>query len=158
MLRASEILGIPVLVTTQSASKLGPTCHELSLEHALAVVDKTAFSMYVPGIRTHLPPPPAEIVIVGIETHICVTQTTLDLLVAGYHVYVLADGVSSCNAPEVGIALRRLAREGAVVTTSESFLYEVMGDASIADFRQIAALVKDTKASTKASLEGLSKM
>lgn len=48
--------------------------------------------------------------------------------------YVLADGVSSCNREEVGVALRRLAREGAVVTTSESWLYECMGDAGIAEY------------------------
>ena len=72
-----------------------------------------------------------QIAIVGIETHICVTQTALDLLAEGHGVYVLADGVSSCHAGEVGVALRRLAREGAVVTTSEGWLYECMGDAAI---------------------------
>lgn len=74
-----------------------------------------------------------EIVVVGIEAHICVTQTALDLLAQGHKVYVLADGVSSCNKEEVPVALRRLAREGAVVTTSESWLYECMGDAGIAE-------------------------
>lgn len=69
--------------------------------------------------------------IVGIETHICVTQTTLDALREGHKVYVLADGVSSCNKQEISIALDRLRREGAVITTSESFLYECMGDADI---------------------------
>ena len=131
---AGEILSIPVLATTQSASKLGPTCTELSLGHARAHVDKTAFSMCVPAIKAHLPPAPAEMVVVGIEAHICVTQTTLDLLGAGHRVYVLADGVSSCNPQEAAIALRRLAAAGAVVTTSESFLYELMGDADIPEY------------------------
>ncbi|KAI9826324.1 MAG: hypothetical protein M1832_000241 [Thelocarpon impressellum] len=164
MLKASEILSIPVLATTQNASKLGGTVAELPIERAGAVVDKTAFSMCVPDILARLPPgAPNECVIVGIESHICVTQTTLDLLAAGHKVYVLADGVSSCNAGEVGIALRRLASEGAVVTTSESFLYELMGDAGIADghrirFRQIAGLVRETKDSTKSTIETLCKM
>jgi nicotinamidase-related amidase len=70
-------------------------------------------------------------VIVGIESHICVAQTTIDLLANGHKVYVLADGVSSCNPQEVPIALDRLRKEGAVVTTSESFLFECMGDAGI---------------------------
>ena len=73
---------------------------------------------------------PLSCIIVGIESHICVTQTTLDLLRAGHQVYVIADGVSSCNKEEVPIALARLRHEGAVVTTSESFMYEYVGDAS----------------------------
>ena len=76
-------------------------------------------------------PTPLECVIIGIETHICVTQTTLDLLREGHKVYVLADGVSSCNKEETPIALARLRVEGAVVTTSESWIYECMGDAGI---------------------------
>ncbi|KAI4653870.1 hypothetical protein J4E93_001638 [Alternaria ventricosa] len=73
---------------------------------------------------------PLSCIIVGIESHICVTQTTLDLLRAGHRVYVIADGVSSCNKEEVPIALARLRHEGAVVTSSESFMYEYVGDAS----------------------------
>jgi hypothetical protein len=68
-----------------------------------------------------------------VESHICVAQTTIDLLANGHKVYVLADGVSSCNPQEVPIALDRLRREGAVVTTSESFLFECMGDANISE-------------------------
>ena len=67
----------------------------------------------------------------GIEAHICVSQTALDLVAEGHRVYVLADGVSSCHEGEAGVALRRLEREGVVVTTSEAWLYECMGDAMI---------------------------
>lgn len=67
----------------------------------------------------------------GIETHICVTQTALDLLSEGHRVYVLMDGVSSCNAGERAVALERLRAEGAIVTSSEGWLYECMGDAGI---------------------------
>ncbi|KIN06765.1 hypothetical protein OIDMADRAFT_21722 [Oidiodendron maius Zn] len=70
-------------------------------------------------------------IIVGIESYICPTQMTLDALAHGQKVYVLADGVSSCNPEEVPIALARLRAAGAIVTTSESFMYELMGDASI---------------------------
>lgn len=94
----------------------------------------------------------------GIETHICVTQTALDLLAEGHTVYVLADGVSSCNQGEIAIALRRLVAEGAVVTTSEGWLYECMGDASIPDFKAIAALVKETKDNTRDAVQALCKM
>lgn len=79
-------------------------------------------------------PKPLACIIVGIESHICVTQTTLDLLRAGHKVYVIADGVSSCNKEEVPIALARMRSEGAVVTTSESFLYECVGDAGTPEY------------------------
>lgn len=78
---------------------------------------------------------------VGIESHICVTQTTLDLLSEGHKVYVLADGVSSCNKEEVPIALARLRAEGAIITTSESWIYECMGDAGIEEYVSPSVLV-----------------
>ncbi len=84
--------------------------------------------MALPTLLSTLPPS-SSIVLVGIEAHICVTQTALDLLKEGHRVYVLADGVSSCNKEEVGIALRRLRGEGVVVTTSEGWLFECLGDA-----------------------------
>jgi isochorismate hydrolase len=96
---------------------------------------------------------PQAIAILGIEAHICVTQTTLDLLRAGHSVYVLVDGVSSCNAGEVGVALARLRQAGATVTTSESWLYEVVRDADRKEFKQIAGLVKEFSAKTKEVVE-----
>jgi Isochorismatase family len=130
-------------------------------------VDKTAFSMLVPELTSRLiaqsqrtlagpgtaPISVVSVILVGIETHICITQTALDLLSLGHKVYVLADGVSSCNAGERGIALARLAQEGCVVTTSESVLFELVGDAAAKDFKAIAKLVKDTKDSTKEAVE-----
>jgi nicotinamidase-related amidase len=132
MIKAADILSIPIYATTQNRNRLGETCAELNIPNAVEHVDKTAFSMWIPSIANHFSSnTPAEVVIVGIESHICVSQTTLDLLAHGHKVYVLADGVSSCNPQEVPIALARLRAAGAVVTTSESFLYECMGDASI---------------------------
>ncbi|KAH8158248.1 hypothetical protein CIB48_g9989, partial [Xylaria polymorpha] len=161
VLRAAQILQIPVVVTTQNAAKLGPTVPELLplIKDAAVHADKTLFSMFVPEVSSHALFSSAttkrEVILVGIETHICVTQTALDLLARGHKVYVLADGVSSCNEQEVPVALARLRAEGAVVTTSESWLYETMGDAGIAEFRDIAKLVKDTGADTKTAVSGL---
>jgi hypothetical protein len=139
-----------VYATTQNAEKLGATCHELDLSSAVEHVDKTAFSMWIPAIQKHFSgSTPSSIALVGIESHICITQTTLDLLANGHKVYIIADGVSSCNKGEIGIALQRLRAEGAVITSSESFLYEVMGDAAIPEFRSIASVVKETSSATK---------
>ncbi|KAL8775300.1 MAG: hypothetical protein Q9209_000307 [Squamulea sp. 1 TL-2023] len=161
VLKASTILNIPVYATTQNAARLGPICSELSLPSTAFQADKTAFSMLVPSLRSILSSAtssPCQVAIVGIETHICVTQTALDLLADGHKVYVLADGVSSCNEGERGIALRRLQSEGAVVTTSEGWLYECMGDASIDEFKAIAGLVKETKERTTDAVRTLCKM
>lgn len=166
MLKASQILNIPVFATTQLKAKLGETCSELGLDAPGGVqtkvhADKSAFSMFVPEVRKafeSIGQGKKEVIIVGIESHICVTQTTLDLLREGHKVYVLADGVSSCNPEEVPIALARLRAEGAVITSSESFLYECMGDAGIAEFKAISALVKEYNSKTKESLQALCKM
>ncbi|KAK3322383.1 Isochorismatase-like protein [Apodospora peruviana] len=166
LLRASSTLAIPVFVTTQNSAKLGDTVAELqpyltsspsNLNNSkIIIADKTRFSMWIPPISSHIPSSPQiEAVIVGIESHICVTQTALDLLSAGHKVYILADGVSSCNREEVPIALTRLREAGAVVTTSESWIYECMGDAVIPEFKGIVSLVKDTSGDTKKALQGL---
>ncbi|KAK5118371.1 hypothetical protein LTR62_002885 [Meristemomyces frigidus] len=167
LLRAAQILSIPVFATTQLRAKLGETCPELQLDaeggvKTQAHVDKTAFSMFVPEIREAFAklggPEKKEVVVVGIESHICVTQTTLDLLREGHKVYVIADAVSSCNRQEVPVALARLAKEGAVVTSSESFLYECMGDAGISEFKEMSKLVREFSGKTKENLEALCKM
>jgi len=166
MLKAAQILDIPVFATTQSRAKLGETCSELGLDSPGGVttkthVDKTAFSMFVPEVQKafqDLGSEKKEVIIVGIESHICVTQTTLDLLREGHKVYVLADGVSSCNKEEVPVALARLRAEGAIVTTSESLLYEIMGDAGISEFRSIAGLVKEYNAKTREVMQALCKI
>jgi len=164
MLKASQILSIPVFATTQLRGKLGNTDPLLNLDlyKPRAHVDKSIFSMWIPEVMEAVAKTYGEkkmqVVVVGIESHICVTQTTLDLLQAGHDVYVLADGVSSCNREEVPIALARLRAEGARITTSESWIYEFMRDASIPEFKSIASLVKDTKDSTKSAMKALCKI
>lgn len=178
LLRAAAALKIPIVATTQSRAKLGETCAELELGSTyplVADVDKTAFSMWLPavtGALAKLPGPaidtntankmgrggPYDVIIVGIETHICVLQTTLDALRAGSRVWVVQDGVSSCNEGERGVALARMRQEGARVTTSESLMYEMMGDAKDEAFRDIARIVKEAKDSTREGLEKLCKM
>jgi isochorismate hydrolase len=96
-------------------------------------------------------------ILVGIETHICITQTTLDLLQAGHRVYIVADGVSSVNPEERPVALKRLRDAGATVTTSESLIFEMLRDAKSAGFKTINGLIKEYKEDTKEGLRVLCK-
>jgi isochorismatase family protein len=113
--------------------------------------------MLVPELRAHMPATtPCAVALVGIEAHICITQTALALAREGHRVYVLADGVSSCNKEEVGVALDRLrGEENVTVTSSEGWVYEVMGDAGIEEFKAVARIVKETGEDTKVALAGL---
>lgn len=165
LLKASTHLNIPVYVSTQNRARLGETVAELqpllSGPHVRADIDKTLFSMITPELRAKLPDNDndttqaqrqLDAIIVGLETHICVTQTTLDLLSLGHRVYVVADGVSSVNPEERVVALARLRDAGAIVTTSESLLFEILGDAKSDAFKAISGLVKESKDETKAAL------
>ena len=96
-------------------------------------------------------------ILVGIETHICITQTALDLLAAGHRVYVIADGVSSVNPEERGVALARLRDAGVIVTTSESIIFEILQDAKKPGFKAVNSLVKESKEDTKTALRVLCK-
>jgi hypothetical protein len=101
-------------------------------------------------------PPSSSVALVGIESHICITQTALDLRAKGHKVYVIADGVSSCNSAEVVVALDRLrAEQGVTVTTSESWMYECLGDANHPSFKALFNVVKGSMADTKKVLETL---
>jgi len=86
--------------------------------------------MCLRDITTQLPVP-TSIAIVGIESHVCVLQTTLDLLKHGHQVYVISDGVSSCNKEEIPVALARMRQAGAFITTSESFVCAITDIADI---------------------------
>lgn len=95
------------------------------------------------------------VLIVGIESHVCVLQTTLDLLENGYDVHVLADGVSSCNAGERKVALEKMRQAGAQITSSESALFQLLTDASHPNFKAVSALIKEEKQATREAVEDL---
>ncbi|KAN0064306.1 hypothetical protein ACQY0O_002497 [Thecaphora frezii] len=151
MLKAAKVLEVPVFTTEQNPKALGATVSplsdligELPPLSSKAVHAKTRFSMDIPGVTDEWFKQAGNIkhvVIFGIETHVCVLQTTLDLLAKGIDVHVIKDGVSSCNVGEVDVALERMRSAGAQVTTSESILFQLLVDASHPKFKQISNLI-----------------
>lgn len=113
LLKAAAILGLPAYATEQAPKSLGNTVDPLlsllkELPAPTTTIPKTRFSMLLPEPSTEEWLKSAKInsvILFGIESHVCVLQSTLDLLEKGYSVHVVADGVSSCNDAERGIAL-----------------------------------------------------
>jgi len=110
----------------------------------LTVIEKTAFSCCgEPAFRSSLVQSGRNSVIIcGIEAHVCILQTAVDLLEEGYLPVVVADCTGSRNPADKEIALERLRVEGAVITTCESILFELAGEAGTDQFKAISRLVK----------------
>lgn len=147
LIRFFRLLKAPVGVTEQYPKGLGATVPEV--REALAgeaawTLPKTRFS--AAGNPELLAPlrgaKRRQWVVCGIEAHVCVQQTVLDLLDEGWAVFVPADAVSSRRAADRDAALARMARAGAVVSTSESLVFEILRDAAHPLFKQASALVK----------------
>eukprot|EP00667_Euglena_gracilis_P021933 EG_transcript_24209 len=143
LLKASAILQCPVVVTEQYPKGLGHTVPTLEVPPHAKVFTKTKFSMLTEEVGDVLKQQQIEaVVLFGIEAHVCVEQTALDLLRAGYQVYLPADGVSSQRALDRTVALDRMRHLGVHVSTSESILFELLGDATDPHFKDISALTK----------------
>ncbi|KAI9006074.1 Isochorismatase hydrolase [Gaertneriomyces semiglobifer] len=156
MVAASKLLDIPVIGTEQHPKGLGHTVQELTsiLPPSAAMFPKTRFSMAIPPVNELLANK-QNIVLFGIESHVCVLQSALDFMDAGHDVYVLADGVSSMNRGEVPIALDRMREAGVRVATSESILFQLMGDSADPRFKGLSKLVKEYQEKTKDAVDTL---
>jgi nicotinamidase-related amidase len=145
LLDGAKLFGVPVAATEQAPEKLGPTVPELAERLPAAAVGKLAFSCggcdeifsVWRGAGMH------RVLVCGIETHVCVQQTVLDLLAAGFQVLVAADAVSARFAIDHQIALRRMEASGALLTSTEAALFEWCGGAGTAEFKGVSALAKE---------------
>jgi nicotinamidase-related amidase len=144
LVNAAKVLGVPVLGTEQYPKGLGPTV-ELIRGMLTKVWEKKTFSAVGEGGALEYLKSDARIkvVVVGIEAHICVMQTVLDLLNQGFHVFVCVDAVSSRYAIDVKIALKRMQQAGAILVTSETCVYEWLDTAANPAFKEISAMVQE---------------
>ncbi|KDD75982.1 isochorismatase [Helicosporidium sp. ATCC 50920] len=149
LIRGAQLLDIPVIVTEQYPKALGRTVSELTsvLPPDTLSVDKTKFSMCIDPVWDALRQRPAvrSVLVTGIEAHVCVFQTCLDLLEKGYAVHVLSDAVSSKRPEDRSAALARLRDAGAWIVTSEMVLFQLMGNTSHPAFKNVSALVKEDR-------------
>lgn len=144
LLRGAEVLGLPVFATEQYPQGLGPTVPELT-ERLPRRPEKTAFSAcavveVIEGLHGRAV---RHVTLAGIEAHVCIAQTALELIELGFAVQVPADSVASRGTLDWEIALRRLERAGAVVTTTEAVLFEWVVAADSPHFKAISQLVKE---------------
>ena len=142
--RAAKQMDIPMFASEQYPERLGPTAQDL-VEHIGEATGKRMFSCrecdaFVTQCQSNNI---RQIVICGIESHVCVLQTALDLLAEGFSVFIVGDAVGSRGNLDHHLALRRMETCGAIVTTTESVLFEWCETSTAPEFKQISALVRE---------------
>jgi len=146
LLEAAGLLGIPVNVTEQYPKGLGPTIAEIreSAGDGFHPIEKLVFSCArSPEFMDELKGlDRSSILLCGVETHVCVLQTAIDLVNDGYHVFVPADAVVSRKALDWEKGIELMDKAGATVGTTETFLFQLLERAGTDEFRQISKLVR----------------
>lgn len=143
LVEAANTLSIPVVCTEQYPKALGHTVGCLNVDRS-AVVAKTGFSMVTDEVKDRLAAHDGleSVVLFGIETHVCVLQTALDLRGMGLDVHVVADACSSRNHADRMFALDRMRQSGVFVTTAEAVIFELLGNSKHPQFKEVQALIK----------------
>ena len=141
LLQGLKILDVPMIITQQYTKGLGTTVEDITAAIGTeAYVEKISFSAYeqvkeqIQGKKF--------VIVCGIEAHICVLQTVIDLAAAGYIPVVVEDCISSRKKYDKKIALERMKQEGAMITTTESLLFELLREAGTDTSKKIQRLIK----------------
>jgi nicotinamidase-related amidase len=145
MVQACNLLKVPVIMTEQYPNGLGRTITEIGQYYpeGIEAIEKLSFSACgVQEFETRLREHHTEqVMICGIEAHVCVSQTAHDLLNNGYQVHLLSDAVATRLPRNLEVAINKMARAGAIVSSVEMALFELCS-ASMPEFKQVQALVK----------------
>lgn len=145
LIKGLRVLDVPIVVTEQYTKGLGATVPEIAAALGeYRPFEKMTFSCcgnpdveaVILGGKRH------QVLVFGIETHVCVQQTVLDLLMQGQKVVVVEDCVSSRSANDARVAIERMRSAGAVISTMESVLFELLRISGTQEFKSISALVK----------------
>mgnify|MGYP000260782952 CR=1 FL=1 len=145
LIKGIKILNIPIIWIEQNPQRMGQTtpCIKAELEN-LTPVPKMSFSCLAePAIKEKIQNyGKRNIILCGIETHVCIFQTAADLINSNYHVYVPADAVSSRTITNKTIGIERIKNTGGIVTSVEMCLFEMLRSASDPCFKDILNIVK----------------
>ncbi len=145
LVKGFQILGLPMFPMEQYPKGLGRTVEQVrALLEDHDIVEKKSFSiLLVPSMLEGLRKSNIkQVVLVGMETHVCISQSAFDLQNLGYQVHVVADGVCSRKETDHTFALNRMAHAGITLTTTEAVLFELLETSEASEFKQISALVK----------------
>ena len=145
LIKAAKILNIPIFNTEQAPEKIGVTIPEV--KNFLVdeqPIHKAAFSCaaepaFMSALKRSMK---KQVIIIGIETHVCVFQTVADLLTKQYMVHVVADAVSSRTGANKEIALERMKSMGAVITSTEMIVTELLRTSEHPKFKKILSLIR----------------
>ncbi len=145
LIKAAKALEIPILWCQQNPRALGPTAPQLAeLLGGVEPVDKMSFSCcgdakFIEKLNALKA---TDVILCGIEAHVCIYQTAMDLLDRDLNVHLIADAVSSRTAANRQIAIRRLTAEGANLSSTEMILFELLKTAEHPEFRGLSGLIK----------------
>ena len=145
LIKGLQVLGIPLLKTQQYTSGLGPTIDSVDdAMGGLPIIEKLSFSCcHEPSFMQALEQVGRKrVILAGIESHVCVLQTSIDLLQAGYVPVVVVDCISSRKDSDKATALLRMQAEGVQLTSYESILLELCREAGSDTFKEILRLIK----------------
>ncbi len=148
LIHGMSIFGLPMLATEQYPDGIGHT-HDyigrMFKQYEIPMLEKMAFSTCCePSVKDRINEiDRPQVVVVGIEAHVCVLQSTLDLLAMGCDVYVCADAVGSRRRLDYEQGLSRMKQEGAVITTVEAVLFETCHRSGTEQFKRLLPVIKD---------------
>lgn len=145
LIQAAKILNVPIAGTEQYPEGLGPTIEPIRSQVG-QFVSKRMFSCRecADFVNDWLNRGIRQIIVAGIEAHVCILQSALDLVGAGWDVFIPADAVGSRSELDHCIGLRRLEQSGVTIVTTESVLFEWCESSGTSEFKQISQLVKQT--------------
>lgn len=145
LVQAAKLMGVPIVTTEQYPKGIGHTVSELADVCSDKVVEKVSFGCcgeanFLAAIKET---GRSQVIVTGMEAHVCVYQTVLGLLEDGYHVHLLSDAICSRNKTDYLSGVANAAQAGAVVTTAETVLFQMLKESTHEQFKAISKLVKE---------------